>query len=85
MFVLSFKNGDDDSTRYLLDYLYHQNNYKLIGIDLSRQTNASIPQQINFVGILEEDDGATKIFIAEKQQKNCCKLFFKFINCSRII
>ena len=28
------------------DYLYHENIYKLIGIDLSRQTNTSIPQQI---------------------------------------
>ena len=42
---------------------------KLIGIDLSRQTNTSIPQQINFVGKLEEDDGATMFSIAEKQQK----------------
>ena len=31
----------------LLDYSYHQNYYKLIGIDLSRQTNTSINQQIN--------------------------------------
>ena len=29
-----------------------------------------IPQQIHFVGKLEEDDGATMLFIAEKQQKN---------------
>ena len=29
----------------------------------------SISQQINFVGKLEEDDGATIFFIAEKQQK----------------
>ena len=40
----------------LLDYLYHQKYYKLIGIDLSRQTNRSTSQQINFVGKLEEDD-----------------------------
>ena len=46
------------------------NSYKLIcGIDLSRQTNTSIPQQINFVVKLEEDNGAAMIFIAEKQQK----------------
>ena len=37
----------------LLDYFYHQNYFKLIGIDVSRQTNMSIPQQINFVGKLE--------------------------------
>ena len=35
---------------------------KLIGIDLSGQTNISIPQQIYFVGKLEENDGATIIF-----------------------
>ena len=40
-----------------------------MGIDLSRQTNKSIPQQTNFMGKLEEDDGATMIFITEKQQK----------------
>ena len=28
----------------LLDYLYHENYYKLIGIDLLRQTSTSIPQ-----------------------------------------
>ena len=53
----------------LLDYFYHQKYYKVIGIDLSRQVNTSIPQKINFVGKLEEEDGATMIFIAEKQQK----------------
>ena len=43
---------------------------KLIcGIDLSRQTNTSIPQQINSVVKLEEDNGAAMIFIVEKQQK----------------
>ena len=62
--------SDEYTTGNLLDYLYHQNYYKLIGIDLFRQTNLNIPQQINFVGKLEEDDGATMFFIAEKQQKS---------------
>ena len=39
-------------------------------IDLSRQIKTSILQQINFVGKLEEDDGTTMLFIAEKQQKS---------------
>ena len=60
--------NDDNTTENLLDYLYHQNYYKLIGKDLSRQTNTSIPQQINSTGKLEEDDGATMFFIAKKQQ-----------------
>ena len=61
--------NNEYTTGKLLDYLYCQNYYKLIGIDLSRQTNTSIPQQINFTGILEEDDGAAMFLIAEKQQE----------------
>ena len=56
-------------TGSLLHYWYHQSYYKLIGIDLSRQTNTNIPQHINFAGKLEEDNGATMFFIAKKQQK----------------
>ena len=49
--------------------MYHQKYYKLLGTDLSRKNNTSIPQQINFTGKLEEDGGATMFFITEKQQK----------------
>ena len=35
-----FKN-DDYITGNLLDYLYHQNYYKIIGADLSRQEYSS--------------------------------------------
>ena len=42
--------NDDYTTGKLLDYLYHEKYYKVIGIDLSRQTNISTPQQINFIG-----------------------------------
>ena len=59
---------NDYTTGNLLDYLYHQKYWRLSGVDLSRQTNTSIPQQINFVGKLEDDD-ATMFFIAEKQPK----------------
>ena len=38
--------------------------YKLIGINLS-----IIPSNINFTEKLDEDDGATMVFILEKQQK----------------
>ena len=61
-------NNDDYVTGNLLDYLYHQNYYKFIGIELSKQTNTSIAQQINFVGKLEEDEAIT-FFIAENEQK----------------
>ena len=58
--------NDDYTKGNLLDYLHHQNYYKLIGIDLPRPTNTIIPQQINFTGKLEENDSATMSFIAEK-------------------
>ena len=67
--LIEITKNDDYATGNLLDHFYHQKYYKLIGIDLSRQTNTSIPQQINFTGKLEENDGATMIFIVEKQQK----------------
>ena len=67
--LVEITRNTDYTTGNLLYDLYHQNYYKLIGIDLSRQANTSIPQQTNFSGKLEEDDGATMFFIAEKQQK----------------
>ena len=63
--------NDDYTTGNLKDFSYHQNYYKLIGIDLSRQTNTNITQQINFTEKLEEDNGAT-IFLLLKSSK---KLF----------
>ena len=65
----NLSKNDDYTTRNLLDFSNHQNYYKLIGIDLSRQANTSIPQQVNFVGKLEQDDGVAMFFIAEKQHK----------------
>ena len=59
--------NDNYATEKLLDYSDHQECYKLIGIDLSRQTIISIPQKINFIGKLE-DNGATMFFVSEKQQ-----------------
>ena len=54
--------------------MYHQSNYKLIGIDLSRQT---IPKQINLGEKLEEGNGATKFFVAEKQQQKNIEYIFE--------
>ena len=46
---IEMSKNNDYITGNLLDFSNHQNYYKLIGIDLSRQTNTSIPQQIDFV------------------------------------
>ena len=64
--------------------MHDQKYEKLTDVDLSRQTNTSIPQQINFEGKLEEHYGATMFFIAKKQKKkkkkkkNSKKLFQTF-------
>ena len=65
--LIEMSKNDDYRTGNLLDFSDHQ--YKLIGIDLPRQASMNIPQQINFTGKLEDDDGATMFFTAEKQQK----------------
>ena len=76
----------DYTTRNLLDFSYHQNYHKLIGTDLTRQTNTTVPQKVNFQEKLEENDGATIFSIAEKPQKkknnnnkNNKKLFQAFV------
>ena len=69
--VIEMSRNDDYTTGNLLDFSYHQNFYELIGIDLSRQTNTNIAQQVNFTGKLEEEEegDATRFFIGEKPQK----------------
>ena len=66
--------NDDYTTGNLLDHLYHRNYYQLISIDLSRQINATIPEQINSEGKLEEGNGAT-MFSSKKNNK---KTILKF-------
>ena len=42
--LVKISRNDDYTTGNVLDCLYHQNYYRLIGIDLSRQTNTNIHQ-----------------------------------------
>ena len=42
--LIEMSKNDECATRNVLDFLYHQNYYKLIGIDLSRQKNTNIPE-----------------------------------------
>ena len=73
--LVEISRNNDYTTENLFDYLYRQKHYKLIGIDLSNQTNTTISQQISFTRKLEEDDDVTMFFVSEKQQKN----FSKFV------
>ena len=43
--------------------------HKLIATDLSKQTKLKDPQQINFIGKLLRNTGATMFFIIEKSEE----------------
>ena len=67
--IIDMSNNNDYTTGNLLDFAYLKENYKLIGIDLSKQTKLKDPQQIDFIGKLNKDNGATMFFIIEKSEK----------------
>ena len=62
-------NNNDYTTGNLLDFAYFKENYKLIAVDLSKQTKLKDRQQINFIGKFDKDNGATMFFIIEKSEK----------------
>ena len=76
-------NNNDYTTGNLLDFAYYKENYRLIAIDLSKQTKIKDPQQINFIGKIEnENNGITIFFINEKSEETT----FEFLqNCVNIL
>ena len=62
-------NNNDQTTGNLLDFAYFKKHYKLIAIDLSKQTKLKDPQQIIFIGRLLNTHGATMFFIIEKSEE----------------
>ena len=53
-----------------MDFAYFKEHYRLIAIDLSKQTKLKDPQQINFIGKLENQaNGSTVFFIIEKSEQ----------------
>ena len=68
--IIDMSDNNDYTTGNLLDLAYFKEHYKLIAIDLSKQTKLKDPQQINFIGKLEnQDHGATMFFIIEKSEE----------------
>ena len=60
-------NNNDYTTGNLLGFGYFKKYYKLIEIDLSKQTKSKDPQQIDFIGTLLNTHGAT-FFIIKKSE-----------------
>ena len=70
--ITEMGRNNDYTTVTLLDYEYLLKHYKLIVIDLSKQTeleNLDLKQKINFIGRLERNEGATMLFIIEKSEE----------------
>ena len=70
--IIEMGRNNDYTTGSLLDYEYFSKHYKLIAIDLSKQIelkNPDLKQQINFIGRLERNEGATMFFILEKSEE----------------
>ena len=54
---------------YQILFISKKKNYRLIATDLNKQTKLKDPQQINFIGKLEKDDGETMFFIIRKSEE----------------
>ena len=67
--IIDRSNNNDYTTGNLLVFGYFKENYKLIAIDLSKQTKLKDPQQISFIGKLSRRSGATMLFIIEKSEE----------------
>ena len=53
-----------------MDFGFFKENYKLIAIVLSKKSKLKDPQQVNFIGKLEnQDHWATMFFIIEKSEE----------------
>ena len=53
--IMEMSNNNDYTNGNLLDYAYFKKHYKLVAIDLSKQTKLKDPRQINFIGKLSRN------------------------------
>ena len=71
--------SNDYTTGNLMDFSYFKEHYRLITIDLSKQTKLKYPKQINFIGKLENQAlGATMFFITEKSKETIFEFLQSF-------
>ena len=63
-------NNNDCRTSNFLDFAYFKKNYRLIPIDLSKQTKLKDPQEISIIGKLDKANGATMFFIIKKSKES---------------
>ena len=67
--IIDMSNNNDYTTGNLLDFAYFERNYRLIAIDLSKQTKLKDRQQISFIGRLINRCKAIMFFIIENSEE----------------
>ena len=73
--------NNDCKTANLLDFAYFNENYRLIAIDLGKQTKLKDPQQISSIGKLEgQNNRATIFFIIEKSEETTFEFLQNSVN-----
>ena len=77
--IMDMSNNNDYATGNLLDFVNYKENYRLIAIDLSKQTKLKDPQQISFIGKHLKDTGATMFFIIEKSEETTFNFSQNFV------
>ena len=79
--VIEMSKNNDYTTGSLLHFAYFKENYRLIAIDLSKQTKLKDRQQISFIRKLErQDHGATIFFIIGKSEETIFEFSQNSIN-----
>ena len=78
--IIEMSNNNDYTTGSLLDIGYFKENYKLIAINLSKQTKFKDPQQINFLEKLETKIMEQQCFSLSKNQKKLLLIFHKILS-----
>ena len=62
-------------------FAYFKENYRLIAIDLSKQTKLKDPQQISFIEKLEnQNHGETMFFILQKSEETTFEFLQNSVN-----
>ena len=74
--IIEMSRNNDYTTGNLLDFAYFKNNYRLIAIDLSKQSKLMDPQQNSFIGRVLATHGATMFSITEKWEE----ITFEFLS-----
>ena len=79
--IIGISWNDDCATGNILDYAYFKEHCRLIAIDLSKETKVKDPQQINFIGKLENQaNGTTMFFIIEKSEETTFEFLQNSVN-----